>query len=235
MKSISVVLPIYNEESGIKDIVLDIIEELKTIRVDSELILVDDGSSDRTSQILRDLCSQNLVDLKIITHQKNLGYGAALVSGFKIAKKELVVYMDSDGQFSFAEAKKLFNVIDDRNCIVTGVRVKRADSLFRCILGRVYTHLACFLFSIKSSDLNCGLKLFNRALIDNTELLSRGALINAELFYHAKSKGYSIIEVPVAHYPRKYGKQSGASLRVVFEAFMAIFVLRSELKTKNKV
>ena len=166
-------------------------------------------------------------------HPTNLGYGAALQSGFKAATKELVFYTDGDGQFDINELPPLLPLIKQYD-IVSCYRLNRQDNLIRKLNGWAWTKLVCFLFNMKARDIDCAFKLYKREIFDNIRMSSRGALISAEILARAVRKGYTIAQRPVHHYPRTAGVQTGAKLRVILRAFRELFKLAYEIKQSEK-
>lgn len=213
-ESISVVFPVYNEQGSIEKVVNSALKFLPDTFSNFELIIVDDGSNDRSLQIINRLCHES-AKLKVIHHERNMGYAATLKSGFNAAKYPLIFFMDCDGQFDISDIKNLLEFIEEFD-IIAGIRKKRMDSVYRVLLGNLYNRLNSLLFNIKSSDVNCGFKLLRRSVLENTALHSKSGFINVEIMVRAKEKGHLIKEVVVRHYPRCNGKQNGASVKVFF-------------------
>ncbi len=229
--SISVFFPCYNEQDNITGTVEKALAVLEKLNLDFEIIVVDDGSSDATGRITEKIADQNS-RVKIVHHQTNLGYGAALKSGFKAAKKELVFYTDGDGQFDISELPPLLSLIKQYD-IVSCYRLNRQDNLVRKINGWGWSKLTCLLFGIKVRDIDCAFKLYKREIFDNIEMSSSGALIDAEILARAARKGYSITQKGVHHYPRTAGAQTGANLRVILRAFKELFMLYNRIRKEN--
>ncbi len=229
--SISVFFPCYNEQDNITPTVEKALAVLQKLNVDFEIIIVDDGSSDSTGQIADEIARKNS-NVRVVHHQTNLGYGAALTSGFKAAEKELVFYTDGDGQFDISELPPLLPLMIQYD-IVSCYRLNRQDSLIRKINGWCWTKLTCLLFGMKVRDIDCAFKLYKREIFDNIELSSSGALIDAEILARALRKGYSITQKGVHHYPRAAGVQTGANLRVIFRAFGELFKLYNRIRKEN--
>jgi len=232
-RSISLVLPAYNEEGNIEKTVKDSIAflESKDIFREFEIIVVDDGSRDSTSAILKKL-KENF-SIKIITHSKNLGYGKALMSGVDNSQFPLIFFMDADGQFDIRDLDKLFSYLD-RYDIVVGYREKRQDSLYRIILGKTHTFLISLLFELKLRDVNCGFKLIKREVFDTLDSLCSGPLAYSDILVNAKNKGLKIKEVPVSHYPCRKGNQTGGSLKVILSAIKELLELWYRVKIKSR-
>jgi glycosyltransferase involved in cell wall biosynthesis len=204
---------------------------LETLGADFEVIIVNDGSSDSTAQIADEISSQDS-RVKVVHHPANLGYGAALQSGFKAATKELVFYTDGDGQFDINEMPPLLPLI--KQCdIVSCYRLNRQDSAIRKINAWCWTRFVCLLFGMKIRDIDCAFKLYKREIFDNIRLSSAGALIDAEILARAIRRGYTVTQRGVHHYPRAAGAQTGANLRVILRAFKELFKLYSQIRSGN--
>ena len=236
MNSISVFFPCYNEQDNINRTVDRALGVLQKLSADFEVIIVDDGSSDSTGQIADEIASRDR-RIKVVHHPINLGYGAALQSGFKAATKQLVFYTDGDGQFDIEEMPPLLPLMSDYD-IVTCYRLNRQDSLVRKINGWCWTKLVCLLFGMKVRDIDCAFKLYKREIFDNIKMSSSGALIDAEILARSVRRGYRLTQKGVYHYPRIAGQQSGASPRVILRAFKELFRLYGQIRregmTRNK-
>lgn len=226
--SISVFFPCYNEQDNITGVVEKALSVLEKLNADFEIIVVDDGSRDDTGKIANELAGKK-DRVKAVHHLTNLGYGAALQSGFKAATKELVFYTDGDGQFDIEEMPPLLGLMEQYD-IVSCYRLNRQDSLVRKINGWCWTKLVCMLFGMKIRDIDCAFKLYKREIFDNIELVSTGALIDAEILARAERKGYRVVQQGVHHYPRRAGAQTGANLRVILRAFKELFGLWRQIR-----
>jgi glycosyltransferase involved in cell wall biosynthesis len=226
--SISVFFPCYNEQDNITSVVEKALAVLEKLNADFEVIIVDDGSSDNTSKIADELAG-NKDRVKTVHHQTNLGYGAALRSGFKAATKELVFYTDGDGQFDINEMPPLLGMMEQYD-IVSCYRLNRQDNLVRKINAWCWTKLVCLLFGMKIRDIDCAFKLYKREIFDNIKLVSTGALIDAEILARAVKKDYRVVQEGIHHYPRTAGTQTGANLRVILRAFKELFKLWRQIR-----
>ena len=229
MVSISVFFPCYNEQENVGRTVEKAIMVLEELNADFDVIIVDDGSSDGTGKIAVDIADRD-DRVKVVRHRRNLGYGAALQSGFEAATKELVFYTDGDGQFDISEMPPLLELMDQYD-IVSGYRLDRKDSAMRKINGWCWTKLVCLLFGLRIRDIDCAFKLYKREVFDNIELSSTGALIDTEILARAARKGYRITQKGVHHYRRTAGEQSGANLRVILRAFKELVVLQRRIRS----
>ena len=226
--SISVFFPCYNEQDNITRVVEQALTVLEKLNADFEVIIVNDGSSDRTGQIADEIAGQK-DRVKVVHHRTNLGYGAALQSGFKEATKELVFYTDGDGQFDINEMPPLLRLMEHYD-IVSCYRLNRQDNLIRKINGWCWTKLVCLMFGMKIRDIDCAFKLYRREIFDNIKVVSTGALIDAEILARAVRKGYRVTQQGIHHYPRTAGAQTGANLRVILRAFKELLKLRSQIR-----
>jgi glycosyltransferase involved in cell wall biosynthesis len=218
--SLSVVLPCYNEEGNIEDVIDSIVSFLATRVPDFEVIAVDDGSRDATPQILGRVASR-CPRLKVVTHPQNKGYGSALRSGFNEAAKDFILMMDSDRQFEITEADKLLPWAKDYE-IVAGIRQERCDPLYRKILGSGFNRTVNFIFHIGVKDVDCGFKVFNAVFLKQLPLKSRTYFINTEIFVRARQRHAKVKEVPVQHLARIHGEQKTVK-------FLALLKLISEI------
>ncbi|MHC4070558.1 MAG: glycosyltransferase family 2 protein [Planctomycetota bacterium] len=228
MVSISVFFPCYDEQENVGRTIEKALAVLEKLDADFEVIIIDDGSTDDTGRIADEIAGRDN-RIRVVHHRHNLGYGAALQSGFKAATKELVFYTDGDGQFDIDEMPPLLKLMEQHD-IVTCYRLNRRDSVIRKINGWCWTKLVCLLFGLKIRDIDCAFKLYKRDIFDNIKLSSTGALIDTEILARAARKGYSMTQKGVHHYPRTAGAQSGANMRVILRAFKELLVLRSRIR-----
>jgi glycosyltransferase involved in cell wall biosynthesis len=229
VKSLSVFFPCYNEQENVTHTVERALEVLNKLDLDFEIIIVNDGSADKTGRIADDI-SRSDKRVKVVHHPVNLGYGAALQSGFKAASKEFVFYTDGDGQFDLKEMPPLLQLMENYD-IVSCYRINRQDPLIRKINAWCWTKLVCTLFGLKIRDIDCAFKLYKREIFDNIKLSSTGALIDTEVLARASRKGYKITQKGVHHYPRSAGMQTGANPRVILRAFKELFKLYKQIRS----
>ena len=232
VRGITVFFPCYNEQDNVARTVERTLEVLEKLNADFEVIIVDDGSTDNTGRIADEIAGRNN-RVRVVHHHPNLGYGAALQSGFKAATKELVFYTDGDGQFDIREMPPLLPLMDKAD-IVSCYRLNRQDNLVRRINGWCWTKLVCLLFGMKVRDIDCAFKLYKREIFDHVELSSIGALINAEILARAVRRGYRLTERGVHHYPRTAGRQTGGNPRVILRAFKELIKLYHQIKSSDK-
>ena len=205
-KSISVFIPAYNEEENVYDAVVEINNYLKAKFKDYEILVVSEGSTDKTNDIVKELQSQ-IPQLRLLVRPENFGYAGALRTGFKNSKKDLIFYTDGDRQFDINELDLLLPLIDKYG-IVTGYKIKRHDPLMRIWTSKIYNWTMRLLFGLKVKDVNCAFKLYRREVIDKVDFLPdlTQGVINAEIYLTALKNGFTIGEVGVHHFHREKGK-----------------------------
>jgi len=228
---ISLVFPAHNEEANIAKSIEQALQILPQVAEEYEVVVTDDGSTDRTGEIIDSIASQN-PHVRAIHHPKNLGYGGSVKSGIYAAQYDLIFLCDADLQFDLAEMPKLLKWINDYDLVI-GYRLKRQDSLHRRINARCWHILIRILFGLKIKDIDCAFKLFRSSIFQRIKLSSNGAMISTELLTQAKEFGFKIKELPVSHYPRLEGKQSGANIKVVLRAFRDLFKFYREMRQKK--
>lgn len=234
VKNLSVFFPLYNEEGNVKNTVKKAIEVLEKLQVEYEIILVNDGSKDKTKEVIDRIVEVN-PKIRAIHHTKNLGYGEALKSGFYNAKYDTICYTDGDGQFDFSEVDKFLEKIPEYDLII-GYRIKRRDPFFRILFKEGWKLSLFAFFRLTIKDVDCGFKMIRKSVLEKISRLksSRGAMINAELAIKAKKMGLRIGQVGVNHYPRLSGKPTGASLKVIIKSYLDLINLWWELKQEKK-
>lgn len=224
---LSVFFPAYNEEENIKNTVLKAKEVLKVIASDWEILVVNDGSKDRTEEIVKQL-GRSEKRIKVITHRPNRGYGGALKTGFSQTRYPWVSFTDSDGQFDFAEITNFLQKQNETKAdVVIGYYKRRQVSKFKIITSKIWEYIVFILFGLKVHDIDCGFKLISRDVINAVTPLEseRGAFISSEFLIKAKKKGFKIVEIPVTHYPRTRGKGTGRDVKVIIQSFIDLFKL----------
>ena len=227
--SLSIFFPCHNEEANVERVARAALTVAASLAGDFEVIIVDDGSRDRTAELAEGLRREDPEHIRIVRHETNRGYGAALASGFRAATKELVFYTDGDGQFDLGELPRLLPLIE-RYDIVSAFRVNREDPFFRHVNAACWGALVNFLFRMRVRDVDCAFKLYRREMFDRMELESTGALIDTEILAKALRLGYTITQIGVRHYPRLAGRQTGANLRVILRAFRELFRLHRRIR-----
>lgn len=228
LAALSYFFPAHNEEANLAALVDEALATLPTLADAFEIVIVNDGSRDATGRIADELTGANPGVVRAVHHPVNLGYGAALLSGFRAARHDHVAFTDGDRQFRVADVGRLIDRMgaSDRPDVVVGFRIKRADPLVRTLYARAYRLANRTFFGLRVRDVDCACKLFRRAALEGVGVESGGAFFSAELLIKLQAAGRSVAEVGVPHYPRTAGSATGARPSVVFRAVRDFWQLR---------
>ena len=224
---LSLVFPIFDEEKNIESLLTGAHETATRITPHFEIVLVDDGSRDRSAKIIDDWCRGD-ERFRLLRHRRNTGYGAALHLGLREARGELIFFSDADLQFDLSELEALV-AHANRYDIVAGYRAIRSDPWPRKVLAATWGRIVRGMFGLAVRDIDCAFKLFRREVIEAIEIESVGAFVNTEILVRAKAAGFRIHQVPVTHRRRKYGSQSGANPKVILRAMVELVTLYRDL------
>lgn len=231
--SVSIVLPAYNEEALIGPMLDHVVNVMTTNGFDYEILVVDDGSSDRTAAIVQKQAAENS-RIQLIRHEQNRGSGAAMLTGFAAAQKELVFLTDADMQFDVGEIIVLLAVMG-RADIAAGYRYPRRDPFVRCLYAQGWHMLVTLFFGKSARDINCAFKLMRKAVIDalRNDIKSQGAMFSAEFLIRARRAGFAVVNVPVhGHRPRTAGTPTGANPAVIAKSMVELVRLRLSMCRK---
>lgn len=228
---LSFFFPAHNEAANLGGLVEEALEALPALAETFEIIAVDDGSRDDTGRIADELAAAHPGIVRAVHHPTNLGYGAALRSGFGAARYEHVAFTDGDRQFRVADVGRLVTRIaaPDAPDIVAGYRIKRADPLVRTLYARAYRLANRIFFGLRVTDVDCACKLFRREALEGIRVESQGAFFSAELLIKLEAAGRSVVEVGVPHHPRTAGSATGAKPQVILRAVRDFWRLRLHL------
>jgi glycosyltransferase involved in cell wall biosynthesis len=203
--SLSVFFPAYNDGGTIASLVIQAVHAASKLTSDYEVIVVNDGSADWTGTIAAELCVL-YPRVRVVTHERNRGYGGALQSGFASATKDLVFYTDGDAQYDPTEMAALWGALGDDVDWVNGYKISRSDPLHRIVIGRIYHHTVKLLFGLAVRDVDCDFRLIRRSVFDTVRLEKTSGVICLEMMKKFHDFGFRVAEVPVHHYHRAYGK-----------------------------
>lgn len=226
--SLSLVLPAHNEEANIRIVVEQALQVLPQYTDTFEIIPVNDGSTDATAEILRELAVED-DRVRPVSYTVNKGYGGALVSGFNTTRYDYVMFMDADRQFNIADIARLAPFVGQYD-IVAGFRMERSDPLIRRINAEVFNIAVRMLFGVHLRDLDCAFKIFRGDQLRSLDLISNGALINCEMQAKLRRQGATLQQVGVQHYPRLAGSPTGGSLKVILRAMRDILILWNKMR-----
>jgi glycosyltransferase involved in cell wall biosynthesis len=219
-EGLTVVFPAFNEEENVKYMVETAMEVLSRLAVDWEIIVVDDGSSDRTPDIAKEL-SEEYKGVKLVRHNKNKGIGSSVTTGISNSSKTWVFYTDCDGQFDLDELETLWQMRENAD-VISGFRRNRQDPLMRLMYSFAYNTLTYIVFAGGFKDVDASFKLFRRKIFDDISIRSSSSAADLELLILPKKCGYRVRQLPVSHYPRRAGSVSYESYRKGIFAWVRI-------------
>ena len=221
---LSVFFPAYNDSGTIATMVIRAVRAAAELTPDFEIIVVDDGSADSTADIADEL-ARTYPQVRAVHHPTNRDYGAALQTGFRSATKELIFYTDGDAQYDPSELAALWASMTADVDLVNGYKISRSDPLHRIIIGRIYHHTVKLLFGLKVRDVDCDFRMMRRTIFDTVRLEKSSGVICLEMMKKIQDAGFTIVEVPVHHYHRAYGKSQFFNFRRLFRTAIDVFKL----------
>lgn len=232
IKELSVFFPTYNEEKNIEKVVGDAKKVLENIAGVWEIIIVEDGSRDKTPEVA-DRIAKTDPRIRVVHHKPNRGYGGALKTGYSEAKYEWVAFADSDDQFDFSEITKFIEKQKETGAdLILGIRINRADPFVRKLFTFVWSKvLPRVLLGLKVTDYSCGFKLIKKSVYNAVlPLVGEEKVTQIEMLTKAQRAGFKFAEVKVNHYPRKFGQQTGADIKVILRSIRDLLKLWQQLR-----
>ena len=230
--SLSVFFPAYNDSGTIASLVITALKTAATLTPNYEVIVVNDGSTDSTPQILDEL-ARVYPQLQVVTHALNRGYGGALRSGFGTASKDVIFYTDGDAQYDPAEMALLWPKMASGVDLVNGFKISRSDPWHRIIIGRIYHHAVKILFGLRVRDVDCDFRMMRRSIFDRVRLEKNSGVICLEMMKKIQDAGFTIVEVPVHHYHRAHGQSQFFNFRRVVRTGIDVMKLWYALVIKQ--
>src|SRR5207249_5153738 len=212
---LTVFFPAYNDRGTIASMVIRSVKAASELTSDFEIIIVDDGSAAGTAAIADEL-ARTYRQVRAVHHPGNRDYGAALQTGFRSSTKELIFYTDGDAQYDPTEMKALWERMSPDTDLVNGYKISRSDPLHRVIIGRIYHHIVSMLFGLKLRDVDCDFRLMRRTIFERINLEKTSGIICVEMMKKIQDGGFRIVEVPVRHYHRAFGKSAFFNFRRLF-------------------
>ena len=213
---LSVFFPAYNDSGTIASMVIRAVQAASELTPDYEVIVVNDGSDDATAEVADEL-ARRYSHVRVIHHEKNRGYGGALQTGIRSATKEFIFYTDGDAQYDPGELAVLWSHLTPDADIVNGYKISRSDPLHRIIIGRLYHHIVAVMFGLKMRDVDCDFRLMRRSMFDRIDLEKTSGVICLEMMKKVQDAGFRMVEVPVHHFHRAYGKSQFFNFRRIFK------------------
>ncbi|HEV8240580.1 MAG TPA: glycosyltransferase family 2 protein [Thermoanaerobaculia bacterium] len=211
---VSLFFPVYRDESTVERVTRKSIRVLEELASDHEVLIVDDGSPDRAGDVADEL-ARELPNVRVIHHERNLGYGAALRTGFRAARHEWIAFTDGDDEYEVDDLRKLLRLRDRYDLVITFRYAKRYSNL-RIFISFVYNKLLRRVFQTRFRDVSCGLRLIRKEIADELELQSTSPFIGAEIAIKTMLKGFRIGEVGIQTFPRQFGRGASTSPRNIW-------------------
>ena len=230
---LSVFFPAYNDSGTIASMVIRAVQAASALTPDYEVIVVNDGSVDATPQIIDEL-ARTYPRVRAVHHLMNRGYGGALQTGFRSATKELIFYTDGDAQYDPAELAVLWDQMSPEADLVNGYKISRSDPLHRIVIGRIYHHLVSVMFGLSVRDVDCDFRLMRRSIFERINLEKTSGVICLEMMKKITDGRFKIVEVPVHHYHRAFGKSQFFNVPRIFKTGVDVMRLWFELVVRRK-
>lgn len=224
LTSLSLVIPAYGDETTIGKLIADCTTLLEKVCPDYEIIVTNDGSRDRTLEIIKS-CAEANPRIRVINHEVNKGYGSTIRELYLSATKDLVFSLPGDYQYAPKELLSMKDGLDNYDFVI-GLRLHRNDPWRRKLQSKVYNLMLRLIYGHRHEDVN-SIKLFRRKILDSIKLLSHSAFVDAELCIRTEKAGFKIIELPIEHLPRLSQGASGGKFSVIAETFSDLLTMRS--------
>ena len=213
LPAISFFCPAYNDEENLPDLIPAVHKFLVGIADKFEIIIVEDGSPDKTGEVADKLAS-SFSNIRVIHHPRNLGYGATLKDGFANARYDYIMYTDGDYQYDVNDFRPFLKLLPEAD-VLSGYAVKKAVNFKRKAQSAIFNFLVNILFLVNFKDVNCSMKIYKREVLSAIFMKSNSAFLDAEMLVKAKNKGFKIAQFPVIHYERRSGIASGSKFSLI--------------------
>jgi glycosyltransferase involved in cell wall biosynthesis len=221
---ISLFFPVYKDEATVARVAEKSVQLLSELADSYEIIIINDGSPDRAGEVAEEFARHHM-NVRVIHHPRNLGYGQALRTGFMAAHYEWIAFTDGDDEYEIDDFRKLLRLRDYYDLIVTFRYVKRYSGV-RVFISYVYNTLLRALFRTRYRDISCGLRLIRKEVVDQLDLMSTSPFIGAEVAIKTMLKGYRVGEVGIQTFPRQMGRGSSVSVANIVATIVDMIKVR---------
>ena len=237
--SLTIMFPFLNDWGTVGSLICLAVSTAKKFTDDFEVIIVNDGSNKEDREALGSIVNNIQysipnIQIRIIDHEKNRGYGGALRSGFEHATKDLIFYTDCDAQYDPRELSLLMERLRDDVDMVNGYKIKRNDPIYRKWMGRIYHNIVKTAFSLPIRDTDCDFRLIRREVFKKIRLFENTGTICTELVKKIDHAGYRIVEVPVHHYWRTSGKSQFFNFQRLYKTAINLLALWFKLIVRKE-
>ena len=224
LSSVSFFCPAYHDERNLPVLIPRVSQFLSEVADTFEIIIVEDGSPDKTGEVA-DALAKKYLNVRVIHHAKNMGYGVALRDGYAAAKYDYVMYTDGDNQYDVREFLPYLTLLETAD-VLSGYATKKSVSFRRNVQSEAWNLLIYFLFFIRCRDINCAMKIYKRRVLENISIKSSSCFIDAEMIIKAKKVGFKVAQFPVTHLPRTEGLASGSKMSVIVPTIIEMLKYR---------
>ena len=224
---ISLFFPVFNDENTVRIVAEKAIQVLDEIAEDYEILIIDDCSPDK-SGIIADELSRQYNKIRVIHHEKNSGYGAAILTGLNNSQFEFICFTDGDDEYDVTDLKKLLKLREYYDLIIT-FRYERMYSSWRIFVSKTYNLLLRFLFKVRYRDISTGLRMIRKSLLDEISIQSTSPFIGAEITIKTMLKGYRVGEVGIQTFPRAFGKGASVSFSNIWKTIKDMMKIHRQI------
>ena len=222
--------PLYKDRNTVKLMITKSSNVVSKLKRKYEIIIIDDGCPQNSGKLAREV-AKKFTNIKIFSHKKNLGYGAALKTGLKKCKNDWIFMIDGDAEYDVNDLFRLVKASKDCDLVIT-YRYKKKYNTYRIIISWVYNANLRLIFDIKYRDISTGSRLVSKKLINSIELKSTSPFVGAELAIKAGLAGYQVNEIGIHTYPRTFGSGSSVGLKNILLTLKAVSYTHLTLPTK---
>mgnify|MGYP001023496924 FL=1 len=227
IKSISLMFPLYKDRSTVKLMIKKSVNVLKKLKKKYEIIIVDDGCPQNSGKLAKEI-SKKYSNVKVFFHKKNLGYGAALKTGFKKFKNDWIFMIDGDNEYDVNDLFRLVKASENYDLVIT-YRYKKKYTTSRILISWIYNAILRLIFNLKFRDISTGSRFVSRKLVKRIKLRSNSPFVGAELAIKAELAGYKVSEIGIHTYPRTFGTGSSVSFKNILLTLKDMFLLFSRI------